>query len=393
MDCRMVHARLTVLLACCLGTGACRAPESGTASPGQLADSRESASAPPLSSTDVDRALTTGAERESPHRPTPGAFRFEGTPEEIGRQHGTLLADKIRIMIREYVQEDYGWRSRRDVMLARVRKMKPSLPEWYLRELSACAEAAGIDEDVLLYAQCEGDIKGLPGCTAYVAFGEATHDGRMEMGRNFDYWGIESTESCVVVLAVLPNEEDGYAFVSVGWAGILGGWTLFNEKGLFVANNLGGYSERNPEGVPTLILGRIVAQKAATVDDAIEIIRRTPRMRGQAFVIGHEGDREAGIPPDAALVEYGAVTVRVSRHTDGFAFHSSVGTNRERLLAMLKRPRRKPTEAIQWAGTTITLHSVAIRPWEGKLWVAHGLKPSAHLGEYVEYSIGTLLRR
>jgi hypothetical protein len=271
--------------------------------------------------------------------------------------------------------------------------LKPSLPQWYRQELAACAAAAGVEEDVLLYAQCEGDIKDLGGCTSYVAFGAATHDGRMEIGRSFDYWGIESVDRCAVVLAVVPRAEDGYAFISVGWAGILGGWTFFNEKGVFVSNNLGGFQRTNPQGVPTLVLERIIAQKAATLNEAIEIVRNTPRMRGQALVIGQAGDSDTGVPPDAAVVLYDGARVEVTRAVNGFAFDSSAGMNRNRLLGILRRADREPMDAIRDAGNYITLHSVAIRPQERALWVAHGRKPSAHLGKCVQYDLDMLLKR
>ncbi|MDP6118537.1 MAG: C45 family autoproteolytic acyltransferase/hydrolase [Planctomycetota bacterium] len=322
-----------------------------------------------------------------------GVVRLSGTPEEIGRRHGALLADKIKLMIKEYVTGDYQWEYEKKEMLAKVRTLKPSLPDWYRKELTACAKAAGVDEDVLLIAQCEGDIKSLPGCTVFVAFGEATHSGAMEIGRNFDYWGLESTEKCAIVLAVIPRPSDGYAFVSVGWSGILGGWTFINEKGLFVANNLGGFTEKNPKGLPTLILERMVAQKAATVAEAIEVIRKNPRMRGQAMIIGQVGDAKAGIKPDAVEIHYDAKTVRTDRQEGGFAFDSSVGTDPDRLKEMLLREDREPMEVIRSAGNSITLHSVAIRPQEHKLWVAHGRPSSAHKGKYVEYDLQSLLRR
>ena len=207
----------------------------------------------------------------SPHVP-PGVTRLEGSPEQLGTQHGTLLADEIKIMLGEYVGDVVGPDGLDAKMLARVRTMKPSLPEWYRRELAACAAAAGVDEGVLLYAQCEGDIRSLWGCTSYVAFGNATADGAVEMARNFDYWGLDSTQECARVFAYIPQPEDGYAFVSVGWTGILGGWTFVNEKGLFVANTLNWRLRRDPRGVPTLILERIIAQKAATVDEAIALV-------------------------------------------------------------------------------------------------------------------------
>jgi len=262
-----------------------------------------------------------------------------------------------------------------------------------MQELVACAQAAGVEEDVLLYAQCEGDIRSLGGCTAYVAFGPATPDGRMEIGRSFDYWGLESTRECATVLAVVPRPQDGHAFVAVGWSGILGGWTLYNEKGLFVANNLGGLFERDPLGIPTLILTRILAQKAASLDEAIALVRSSPRMRGQALVIGWAGDPTRGLGPAAARIEYDARTVQITPSTAGFVSHSSVGSDPELLQEALRRPRRQAYDTIRSVGNTITLHSVAVRPAEGTLWVAHGRRSNAHEGTYVQYDLPTLLGR
>jgi hypothetical protein len=150
--------------------------------------------------------------------------------------------------------------------------------------------------------------------------------------------------------------------VSVGWAGILGGWTFFNEKGLFVSNNIGGFNEKNPQGVPTLILERIIAQKAATVEEAVALIRSTPRMRGQALVIGQAGGPARHMGAAAAVVLYDGATVQVMPATNGFAFHTSTGTDAGRLQAMLRMQHRKPMDAIRSVGTYITLHSVAIWP-------------------------------
>lgn len=321
-----------------------------------------------------------------------GVVRLEGAPEDIGRQHGSRLAAQVRLMLREYVGDDMESGRLKRGVLERVSAMRPSLPDWYLQELSACAAAAGVDENALLYAQCEGDIKSLGGCTSFFAFGPATHDGRVEIGRNFDYWGIKSTGKVATVLSVAPRSEDGYAFVSVGWCGILGGWTFYNEKGLYISNNLGGFFATNPQGVPTLILERIIAQKAASVDEAVEIIRKTPRMRGQALVIGQTGDGDA-VAPSAAVVLYDGERVQVTPAENGFAFDSSVSTSPRALLKMLQLPDRNPVDAVRFAGNSITLHSVAIRPAEHALWVAHGRSSSAHLGEYVKYDLQTLLKR
>jgi hypothetical protein len=320
-------------------------------------------------------------------------LELSGSPTDIGRQHGTLLTKQIRLVVNEYIKDSSTWRWRKEEMLERVRRMKPSLPSWFREELTACAEAAGVDEDILLYAQCEGDIRSLHGCTTYVAFGDATRGDIFEIGRSFDYWGFDSTESGAVILAVKPVPADGYAFVSVGWAGILGGWTFINEKGVFVGNNIGGGYEKNPEGIPTLIMERIIAQKAGNLEEAVKLVHEHPRMRGQVLVIGYTGDEAAGIPSDAVVIEYDAKNVKVIPHTGGFAFDSSAGRDPIDIRKKIRRRWRDPTGPVCYAGTSITLHSVAIRPLENAIWVAHGDTPSAHLGGYTRFDLRKLLSR
>ena len=321
----------------------------------------------------------------------PGVIRLQGSPDEIGKQHGERLKTEIQTMIKNYIIGKTDWISTKDERIARVRTMKPSLPDWYLRELSACAIAADVDEDVLLYAQCEGDIRSLGGCTTFVAYGNSTDNGQAEIGRNFDYFGFESVETCATIFTIIPN--DGYAFISVGWSGILGGWTFFNEKGLFVANNLNYSNKKNPIGVPTLILERIIAQTAGTLDEAIAIIKNNPRMRGQALIIGEIRYHTDGMIRNAAVVKYDAENVSVEPCGNGFSFHTSVGSRRTEILEILKNPSRNPEDTIKSAGGILTLHSVVIRPESDKLWVAHGVTSNAHQSRYRKFSISELLKR
>jgi hypothetical protein len=291
--------------------------------------------------------------------------------------------------------------------------MRPPLPGWYLAELEACAAAAGVDSDLLLLAQCEGDVRALgyglsaddtlgdePACSAYVAFGPATPDGSMRVGRNFDYWGLDSVDRCALVTYVTPAPGDGIPFVAVGWTGILGGWTLVNERGLVVANHLGGGFETNPVGIPTLVMTRIVAQKAATVDEAIEILRRGPRMRGQIVWLAQPADPASGRPARAAAVEYDAGRVFVREATDGVL----VVTNRNMVFGGVAEPAgywdrgsvlaegvkthmgAPPGGIIRLSATAITLHSVEVFPEARRLYVAHGSDP-AHEGPYVKHAL------
>lgn len=287
-------------------------------------------------------------ERVAPLDPVPascGSARLErreghvvlhlaGSPEEMGRQHGELLKESIGLMLREYVAPRARGRMG-EVLEEALPRVRAALPEDFLRELDACAGAAGVDADDLLLAQCIGDVKEAAvhgrrsgaGCSAYVAFGPAAAGGGLECGRNLDYeLSAEVARRCSLVTYYAP--EDGHRFAAVGLAGMLTGWTLINEHGLVVANHLGGGTERRLEAMPTLILARRVAQRAATVEEGIGIIRASSRMRGQIIWLAQEGDPASGRPARAAAVEYDAETVAVREAENGVL----IVTNTNRVL-------------------------------------------------------------
>jgi len=231
-------------------------------------------------------------------------------------------------------------------LLARVPAMKPSLPEWYLAELSACARAAGVDEGELLLAQCEGDIWQVdspardrspdrPGtsdrrspsaaCSAHVVFGKPNlANGSLLAGRNLDYYGGELVYHCALTTYYAPRKGDGYPFTAVGFTGILGGATLVNSRGLVVANHLGGGARTNPAGVPSLVLNRLIAQKCATIDEALKLLRKTPRRRGQIVWMAQPADEETGREARAVAVEFDAEDLCVREAEDGILLVSNV---------------------------------------------------------------------
>ena len=259
-------------------------------------------------------------------------LRVAGTPEEMGRQHGTLLRRTIRFMLANYTALR-GGRGHMGYLLAVVRRMRAVLPDALAREIDACAKAAGVDPDMLLLAQCVGDVgsavrafrygpaaggDGSHACTSYVAFGAATRNGRLEFGRNFEYsFDVDCAVAKCCSLVTYQQPAEGYAFMSVGIAGVCTGWTVVNEKGLVVANHLGGGTNVSPDAVPTLLLARLVAQHAATVDEGIEILKRTPRMRGQIIWLAQDADPGTDRPARAVAVEFDAEELAARQARNG----------------------------------------------------------------------------
>ncbi|MHC5059421.1 MAG: C45 family autoproteolytic acyltransferase/hydrolase [Planctomycetota bacterium] len=335
-------------------------------------------------------------------------LRLRGSPEELGEQHGALLRRSIRRMLDGYVNDlvcnhDSEYMGR---LLDSVRRMRPSLPEWYREELEACARAADVDPDMLLLAQSEGCIRTVCGrkatgaaCSSYAVFGRAQlSGGGMRVGRNLDYMYDAFVRNCALVMYVEP--EDGHAFVGVGWTGILGGWTLVNEGGLALACHLGGGMARDPTGLPSLVLLRLLAQKAKDIDEALEILRSTPRMSGQIIFMAQPGD--AGRPPRAVAVELDAKELYPREASDGVLVVTNTNLvfgleGREPWNPLLENRYRTLHDAVLQAGdggarpitavaNTSTVHSVEIDLAAGRFYVAHGHLP-AHTGPFVEYEL------
>lgn len=346
-------------------------------------------------------------------------LHLQGSPEQLGDQHGRLLQASIRLVVQGYLHESVcgGRRPVLDRLLVRARVLKPALPAWYLRELRACAAAAGVAEDELLAAQCEGDLASVreapataarPGhppqaCSAYVVFGDPRlSGGQLRAGRNFDYAAGDFVHHCALATYVRPPTGAGHRFLAVGWSGILGGWTLVNDRGLVVANHVGGGSATNPRGVPTLIMARILAQRAGTIDEALALLRGLPRMRGQIIWLAQPADPAAGRPARAVAAEYDAAAVFVRESHNGLltvsnrnvvfggkappedlAAVDSVCADLQRALEVYPRG---PVPVITATARPSTLHAVEVDFGERCVRIAHGRRP-AQDGPFVPYPL------
>jgi len=233
-----------------------------------------------------------------------------GRPDELGREHGRLLGEQVRRVVQDVVVDGAGAYDL-DGLLNGAMVMERYLEPDFRTELHALADAAGVDYRQLVALQLFGDVRIAPSCTGFAAFGPATATGECIVGRNMDYWDYGVGEFANQLCCVQPDV--GHDFVTVSWAGVINGWTALNEHGIFCSNNIGyGPTEGSLEGLSTCFMVRKVVQYAATVDEAVAIVRRTPRAIGTILLIA------GGDPADAVVVEYDHAQVCVRRAEDGW---------------------------------------------------------------------------
>lgn len=218
---------------------------------------------------------------------------LEGTPEEIGAQHGTLMKKEVHHLVRRIlygvgVGSSFGkgrWFFG-EIEEAQSR-LQPFVSQRHLREMDALAAAAGVRVEE---ARLANFFPELFHCSGFALFGAATEGGRMYHGRVLDYMkgvGLEQN-ACVIVM----RPDEGHAWVNLGYAGFLGTVTAMNEKRIAIGE-MGGRGEGAWDGKPMAQLMREVMEKASTIDEAVEIMRSSPRTCEYYYVISDGNTRRA----------------------------------------------------------------------------------------------------
>src|SRR5947208_2062247 len=210
---------------------------------------------------------------------------LKGSPEEMGRQHGILLSKEIhnvatRILYGVGVGSSFA---RGSWFFGEIEKaearLQPFMDERYLRELDAIADACQMDRQE---ARLANFFPELFHCSGFALMGSATKDGHMYHGRVLDYLRGVGLEQNAVVIVHQPDY--GNAWVNISYAGFVGTVTAMNEKGISVGEMGGdGYGDWN--GKPMAHLLREVMEKADTLDDAVRILRDSPRTCQYYYVI------------------------------------------------------------------------------------------------------------
>lgn len=166
-----------------------------------------------------------------------------GEPFEQGRQHGLALADQVAHNLEVYF--DRFWREGKlgpAEARARAARYLPLLqPLPYFAALRGVAEGArqplldvlmlNVRYELLYYQYGVCGIGGADGCTAFAVLPEASANGHLLLGQNWDW--IPEVKGAVLH----TREPDGLETLSFTEAGIVGGKIGLNSAGLGLAIN------------------------------------------------------------------------------------------------------------------------------------------------------------
>ncbi len=311
-------------------------------------------------------------------------LHLKGTPYEMGYQHGALLRDEIRELVRflfevkaKQATIELGGLKLLDpkrAIAGIAATQKKYIPERFLDELRGLADGAGMDLQDITAANF---IPEMFHCSGFALSGSATRDGTLYHGRILDYGCDWRLQEHAVVLVAEP--EGKIPFVNVTYAGFIGSVTGMNERQVSIGE-MGGRGLGHWDGVPMALLVRIALEEAPDLDAAVAVFRDHPRTCEYYYVIADGKTRQA-VGMEASWDTFGVVRMGQSHprlpHAITDAVLLSAGTRYEALVRRVKAGHGT-FDADSARGLMdlpvamkSNLHSVLFEPASTRFWVAN----------------------
>jgi isopenicillin-N N-acyltransferase-like protein len=258
----------------------------------------------------------------------------------------------------------------------------------------------------------------LVGCTSFAAWDNATVDGHLLLGRNFDFNAGRCFDENKVVIYFEPDR--GLKFISIAWPGMIGVVTGINQAKIAVSIHAASSSDSRSIGTPVSLVLRDVMQHASTLEEAIRIIAESKVFVSDCYIIADGKTNRAAVVEktpsrwsvrtpvenyivcsnhflteelknDAENVRYmaeGTSVVRYNRMTE--LVQANYGLLEPAIVAGILRDRFVPQLDRAVLGNDasinpfIATHSIIIDATDGVIWVSCG---PHQLGEYIPFSL------
>ena len=308
-----------------------------------------------------------------------------GTPEEMGHEHGVLLKEDVNALINTITNAARGADNLRkgDFFAGTLEKAyercKKFIPERYLREIDALADAAAVPRRD---ARVANVFPELFHCSGFALMGKATRRGELFHGRVLDYMTQIGLQDHAVTFICVP--EGRHAFVNVGYAGFIGSVSGMNERKI-AFGEMGGRGEGLWDGMPMGFLMRYAMEEADTLEEAVRIFRETPRTCEYYYVISDGNTRSAAglhcTPEVFERVDPGKMHPLLPEPVADTVLMSA-GNRYQELVKRVKQNYGRIDQelALKLMNRPVAmksnLHNVLFAPERLTLWVAHATNPT-----------------
>lgn len=326
---------------------------------------------------------------------------LNGTPEEMGAQHGTLLKNEISAL-RSYVRAFVGPRRIKQSTKDAAALFSEHLPQRYLREAAALAKAVEMPLDELLFAQWFTDLYRSFACSA-ISAPQGKNTGPF-LARNLDFPTLGYLQRYSIVVVARPAGQE--PFVAIGWPGLLGVLSGQN-KGVALGVLVVHDSRGARSGLPFQFALRRALEETTTSEGVEKLLRQTPlTVTNNLALVDRSGDaRVLELDPTgigSRRCEGRPLTVTnhfesPDRRAPRLSFSYLSSTSRLRKIrrrcpSSEARPSlAQARKGLAEAGVSFTAQSMIFLPKTGELEVAFTTRGSAAKGTFVRIGRELLL--
>ncbi|MBN1669623.1 MAG: hypothetical protein JXR37_01225 [Kiritimatiellae bacterium] len=231
---------------------------------------------------------------------------LQGTPYEMGRQHGEQFRDGARTMFEMRIA--LCLKQTREASRARLLELaaeslplfKDYAPHVYA-EFRGIAEGAGLSERELYIANGYTDFVDLAKrrygavseCTSLAVAPKAAADGKLYMGQTWDMHASVMPH----IVALHRKPADGPATIALTTAGCLA-LIGINEAGIGIGNTNLAPIDAKPGVMYLALIHNALAQD--TFDAAVAAVTRAPRMSGHHYYLGGPAGEFTAVETSAA---------------------------------------------------------------------------------------------
>ena len=160
------------------------------------------------------------------------------------------------------------------------------------------------------------------GCTSFSQWDDTS----LIIGRNFDFYINDDFAKNKVVAFI--NPENGYKFISISWASMIGVVSGMNEKGLTVTINAAKSDIPTGAATPISILAREILQYASNIEEAINIAKSRETFVSESIMIGSSYDNKTIIieksPSKLDVLESSDNSIFCTNHFQTAAFQDDI---------------------------------------------------------------------
>jgi hypothetical protein len=270
-------------------------------------------------------------------------LHIEGTPFERGFQRGYLTANEIDEFLKMLAfAEEFDTAKEPDFFVKQAAKLfRGKISREYVEEMRGMVagmrrHGKEVTFDQMLFMNGFIDISWYwwpkeresmgPGCSAFIATGEATADGKIVMAHNswIDY---ATGRFCNIIVDIVPDK--GHRILMQSWGPLIYSGTDFfiTSAGLIgTETTIGGFKGFNPKGTPVFERARKAMQYADSIDEWTQImVEDNSGAYANSWLLGDIKTNEI------ARLELGLKHHSLEKKMSGY-FHGSNVTNNMKIL-------------------------------------------------------------